>query len=282
MTWWQSAILGIVEGLTEYLPVSSTGHLLLAQRAMGIESSQAADAYAICIQAGAILAVLGLYYRRVLQILQGFLGRDPAGLRLGINIIAAFLPAAIIGLTLEKTIKAYLFAGDRWGLWPTVFAWFVGGVAILAVGWFRKQRQSERGRGYEMLDLTWKMAVVIGVAQCIAMWPGTSRSLVTIVAGVLVGMNLRSAVEFSFLLGVVTLTAATGYDVLRHGKEMLDSFGWDVLLIGMFFSWASAVLAVKWMVGYLNKHGLGIFGYYRIALALVVTALLLGGFLSVH
>jgi undecaprenyl-diphosphatase len=174
----------------------------------------------------------------------------------------------------------YLFAGDRWGLWPTVFAWFVGGVAILAVGWFRRKRQEEQGRGVDMLELTWKMAIIIGVAQCIAMWPGTSRSLVTIVAGILVGMNLKSAVEFSFLLGVVTLTAATAYDGLKHGEAMLEEFGMLTLFLGLLFSWISAVLAVKWMVSYLNRHGLAIFGYYRIALALVVAALILGGVLS--
>jgi undecaprenyl-diphosphatase len=279
MEWWQAIVLGIVEGLTEYLPVSSTGHLLLAQRAMGIPSSEAADAFAICIQVGAIVAVLGLYYKRVFQILQGFLGRDPKGLQLGINILAAFFPAVVLGLLLEKPIKMYLFAGDRWGLWPTVFAWFVGGVAILAVGWFRRHRKEEKGRGYDMLELTWKMAVIIGVAQCIAMWPGTSRSLVTIVAGILVGMNLRSAVEFSFLLGVVTLTAATAYDGLKHGEAMIEQFGMGTLLLGLFFSWISAVLAVKWMVSYLNKHGLAIFGWYRIALALVVASMILGGIL---
>jgi undecaprenyl-diphosphatase len=279
MTWWQSIILGIVEGLTEYLPVSSTGHLLLAQRALGIPSSEAADAFVICIQIGAILAVLGLYYRRVLQILQGFLGRNPAGFRLGVNILAAFFPAVVLGLLLEKPIKMYLFAGEKWGLWPTVLAWFVGGVAILAVGWYRRHAKVDRNADYDMMDLTWKLAVVIGVAQCIAMWPGTSRSLVTIVAGLLVGMNLRSAVEFSFLLGVVTLSAATAYDGLKYGDVMLEEFGMGTLLLGLFFSWLAAVLAVKWMVSYLNKHGLAIFGWYRIALALVVASLILAGIL---
>lgn len=280
MTWWQSIVLGIVEGLTEYLPVSSTGHLLLAQRLMGIESSDAADAFAICIQAGAILAVLGLYYRRVLQIASGFLGRDLDGFRLGVNILAAFVPAMILGLLLNKPIKLYLFAGDAWGLWPTIAAWFVGGVAILAVAWSRKSKNKDSSAGMDLMQLTWKMALLIGIAQCIAMWPGTSRSLVTIVGGVLLGMNLRSAVEFSFLLGVLTLTAATAYDGLRHGQEMLEVFGWQSLLLGMFFAWLSAVIAVKWMVAYLNKHGLAIFGYYRVALALIVTGLIFAGILS--
>jgi undecaprenyl-diphosphatase len=279
MTWWQSIILGIVEGLTEYLPVSSTGHLLLAQRALGIASSDAADAFAICIQLGAILAVLGLYRKRIGQIILGGLGRDPDGFRLGVNLVAAFLPAVAIGLLLNEPIKKYLFAGDQFGLWPTVLAWFVGGVAILAVGWYRKWRKQEAGGGYDMLQLTWKLALVIGIAQCIAMWPGTSRSLVTIVGGILVGMNLRSAVEFSFLLGVITLSAATVYDGYKFGAVMLEEFGWLNLTLGLFFSWLSAVLAVRWMVSYLNRHGLAIFGYYRIALALVVAALILGGVL---
>lgn len=277
MTWWQSIVLGIVEGLTEYLPVSSTGHLLLAQRAMGIASSEAADAFAICIQVGAIVAVLGLYYERVWRIFLGFLGRDPAGFRLGLSILAAFIPAALIGLLLEKPIKHYLFAGDAWGLWPTIAAWFVGGWVILFIAWQRKRAQIDSEKGLDMLQLTWKMALVIGLVQCVAMWPGTSRSLVTILGGLLVGLNLKSAVEFSFLLGVVTLTAATGYDGLKYGSQMVATFGWTNLALGLLFSWLSAVLAVKWMVGYLNRHGLAIFGYYRILLALVVTALILGG-----
>ena len=133
MDWWKALILGIVEGLTEYLPVSSTGHLLLTQRALGIPASASADAFAICIQAGAIVAVLGIYFSRVRQMFFGIIGKDPQGLRMAINVIAAFLPAACIGLLLEKPIKRYLFGGEAWGLWPIVAAWFFGGVAILVV-----------------------------------------------------------------------------------------------------------------------------------------------------
>ncbi len=270
MDWWQALILGIVEGVTEYLPVSSTGHLLVVQRLLGIEQSDAADAFAICIQAGAIVAVLGLYAGRVMQMSRGLVGRDSDGLRLAINLAVAFVPAAIAGLLLEQPIKTYLFGGDEWGLWPVVIAWFVGGVAILLTSWFRKKRR-EHGGGYELMQLTWKLALVIGVAQCIAMWPGVSRSLVTIVGGVLVGMRLSSAVEFSFLLGVLTLGAATCYDGLKNGAEMLATFGPTSLLVGFLGAWISAVLAVKWMVAYLNNHGMEIFGYYRIAIAIAVT-----------
>ena len=281
MTTTQAIILGIVEGLTEYLPVSSTGHLLLTERIMKIgedpalsaeqqeRDKEAADAYTICIQAGAIIAVLGLYFSRVMQMLRGLLGRDPLGRRLLINVAAGFLPAAVIGLLFNKIIKEYLF-----GPWPVVVAWLVGGLAILIVS----RRNRRNGRSVRpagaLDDLTWKMALLIGVAQCIAMWPGVSRSLVTIVGGILVGLSLPAAVEYSFLLGVVTLGAATGYDALKHGQIMMQTFDPQAMAIGVFFAFVAAVLSVKWMVTYLNRHGLAIFGYYRIALALTVALLL--------
>lgn len=271
----QAFILGIVEGLTEYLPVSSTGHLLLTQRLLGIESSTSADAFAICIQAGAILAVLGLYRARVWQMTMGLLGRNPEGRFLAFAIVAAFLPAALIGLALEKPIKFYLFGGDAWGLWPIIAAWFVGGVAILLVSGWRRHRGGISQTGVDLNSITLRMAIIIGLAQCIAMWPGVSRSLVTIVGGLLVGLSLPAAVEFSFLLGVVTLTAATAYDALKYGSEMLSTYGPTPLIVGFVAAWLSAVIAIKWMVGYLKSHGLEIFGWYRVALAIVVTVWLL-------
>ena len=267
----QALVLGIVEGLTEYLPVSSTGHLLLTQRLLGIESSTAADAFAICIQAGAILAVLGLYRARVAQMTLGVVGRDPVGQRLAFAIIAAFIPAAVLGLLLEKPIKLYLFGGDAWGMWPIVAAWLVGGIAILVVSRLRRRRGGTRQTGLNLEHLTLRMALIVGFAQCIAMWPGVSRSLVTIVGGLLVGLSLPAAVEFSFLLGVVTLTAATAYDAFKNGGEMLATYGPTPLLIGFGAAWLSAVIAVKWMVSYLQSHGLEIFGWYRVVLAIVVT-----------
>ena len=276
MDWWQAIVLGIVEGLTEYLPVSSTGHLILAQRLMGIPDSTAASAYAIVIQGGAIVAVLGLYQKRVRQMVRGMLGQDSEGLRLATCIVAGFLPAAVIGLLLNDLIKQYLFGGDRWGLWPTIAAWFVGGVAILGVAWYRKRQGGERKVGYDLADLTWRMALIIGFAQCLAMWPGVSRSLVTIVGGVLVGMNLRSAVEFSFLLGVLTLGAATGFDAYHHGGDMLTQYTVVDMMLGFFFAWLAAVVAIEWMVAYLQRHGMSLFGYYRIALAVIVAAFILG------
>ncbi len=271
----QALILGLVEGLTEYLPVSSTGHLLLAQRLMGIESSTASDAFAISIQGGAIIAVLGLYRARVAQMTLGLLGRDATGRRLLVNLVSAFIPAAVLGLLLEKPIKKYLFGGDAWGMWPIVLAWLVGGLAILAVSAWRRRRGTAPSAGLDLDHLTIRMALVVGFAQCIAMWPGVSRSLITIVGGVLVGLSLPAAVELSFLLGVITLSAATAYDALKHGPEMLATYGPVPLLIGFGAAWLSAVLAVKWMVGYLKSHGMEIFGWYRVLLAIAVAAWLL-------
>ena len=271
----QALILGIVEGLTEYLPVSSTGHLLLAQRLMGIPSSTASDAFAISIQGGAILAVLGLYRGRVAQMLAGLAGRNATGRTLLFNLVAAFVPAAVIGLLLEKPIKKYLFGGDEWGLWPVVAAWLVGGLAILAVSFARRRRGASPSTGLDLEYLTIRMALIVGFAQCLAMWPGVSRSLITIVGGVLVGLSLPAAVELSFLLGVITLSAATAYDALKHGSEMLATYGPIPLLIGFGAAWLSAVLAVKWMVGYLKSHGMEIFGWYRVLLAVAVAAWLL-------
>ncbi|MCA9217823.1 MAG: undecaprenyl-diphosphate phosphatase [Planctomycetales bacterium] len=277
MNWLESIVLGIVEGLTEYLPVSSTGHLLLTQRVLGIPESEASNAFAVCIQAGAIVAVLGLYWARVKQTLVGLCGKlnlgngDQDGFRLLVNLIVAFLPAAVIGLLFDDKIEELLF-----GLRPIVGAWFIGGIAILAVAWYRRRRESTRD-GKPLEQMTWGAALAIGFIQCIAMCPGTSRSLVTIVGGVMVGMSLSAAVEFSFLLGVITLLAATAYKSIDAGPIMLAAYGWTPMIIGSIAAWASAVAAIKWMVDYLKRHGMEIFGYYRVVLAVVVACLMYQG-----
>jgi undecaprenyl-diphosphatase len=274
MTLTQAMILGVVEGLTEYLPVSSTGHLLMAERLMGIgdgaasqdearRTKDAADAFTICIQAGAIIAVLGLYFRRVRQMLRGLAGRDTDGQRLLVNVAAGFIPAVVIGLLFNKSIKAYLF-----GPWPVVAAWFVGGLAILAVSWRNRSKNPAARGGLPLDEMTWRIALFIGIAQCIAMWPGVSRSLVTIVGGLLAGLSMAAAVEYSFLLGLVTLGGATVYDAYKHGQLMLQTFEAAPIAVGLVFAFIAAVVSVKWMVAYLNRHGLAVFGYYRIAIAL--------------
>lgn len=266
MTFLQALVLGLIEGITEYLPVSSTGHLLIAQRLMGIADGDAANAYAIAIQAGAIVAVLGLYRARVGQMVRGLAGRDSAGFKLLVALVVAFLPAAVIGGLFDAKIEALLF-GPR----PILIAWVVGGVAILLLNrWIERSRT-----GSSVLDLTWQRALVIGLFQCLALWPGTSRSLVAILGGLAVGLALPAAVEFAFLLGLITLGAATAYTALKHGHEMLSAYGWPVLATGFVAAWVSATLAVKWMVAWLTRHGLAVFAWWRFAAALLAAAFLL-------
>ena len=271
MTWWQAIILGIVEGLTEYLPVSSTGHLILASWLLGLYEDAnlkaATDSFNIVIQAGAIAAVAGLYWSRIKQMCKGILGKDDLGRRLFINLIVAFLPAAVLGPFLNDTIKTNLFEP-----WPVVGALFVGAWLMLAVAW--NQKLIERNASRDLDDVDWRIALLIGFGQCIAMWPGTSRSMMTIVAALLLGLRPKAAAEFSFLLGLVTLTAATGYDTMQGGQAILTEIGILPLIIGFVFATLSAALAVKWFVAFLTRRGLAPFGWYRLALALLLAALI--------
>jgi undecaprenyl-diphosphatase len=264
-----AVLLGLVEGVTEWLPISSTGHLTVTQDLLGIDGD-AADSYAIAIQAGAILAVLGLYRHRFRSMVDGARGRDPAGRNTLLAIVVACLPAVAAGLVLEDTIKEHLF-----GSWPVAVAWLVGGVAILAVA--RSRRGIPPTKGAPLSALDWQNALIIGVAQTFALWPGVSRSLVTIVAALAVGLSVPAAVEFAFLLGFVTLGGATAYETLSSGQEMLDAYGLAVPLLGLAVAFVSAVVAMRWMVAYLERHGLEIFGWYRIAAALALAGLLLAG-----
>ena len=269
---WESIVLGIVEGLTEYLPVSSTGHLIIVQHLLGLAKSDAMDAFEVCIQGGAILAVLGLYFPRVVQMWQGVVGKNPAGRRLLLNLIIGFLPAAVIGLLCSKLIKVYLFNA------PTVMvAWAVGGVVILL--YVRERERRGLGlRGKPLEELSARGALGVGILQCVAMCPGVSRSLMTMLGGLMMGLSVAAAVEFSFLLGLITLGAATCHDAVKHGSDMVEIIGWAPIVVGTLVAWLSAVVAVKWMVGYLNKHSLSIFGWYRLAAAVVMLVLILRGF----
>jgi undecaprenyl-diphosphatase len=263
------AILGIVEGVTEYLPVSSTGHLLLTEHILGLaddpETKRAANAYAIVIQAGAILAVLGLYRSRIRQMLLGLMGRDASGRRLAINLVIAFLPAGVAALLLGDVIKSRLF-----GLWPVTAAWFVGGIALFVLD--RKRPHDAPGLALE--DFGWRHALGIGLMQCAALWPGVSRSLATIAGGLLMGASMGAAVEFSFLLGLITLGAATVYEACKSGNMIIASFGLMAPLLGFFCALISAWVSIKWMVSFLQRRGLALFGWYRIVLALVVAAVM--------
>ncbi len=273
MTILESLILGLVEGLTEYLPVSSTGHLIIAQYLLGMKESTALDAYSVCIQVGAIMAVINLYFARIRQMCSGLLGKDPAGLRLIGNLLLGFLPAMVIGFFLAGPIKDYLFNAET-----VLVSWAVGGIVILLyVRHGMKTGKGRRHEGTELENMNWKAALKVGFMQCIAMCPGTSRSLMTMLGGLVAGLSMAAAVEFSFLLGLITLSAATAYDFLKHGENMVSELGWGPMITGTIMSWLSAIIAVKWMVGYLQKHGLSLFGWYRIAAALLMLILILNG-----
>ncbi len=266
----KAAVLGAVEGVTEYLPVSSTGHLHVTERVLDVgtrpATKDAADTYAITIQAGAILAVLLLYRHRLGTMVNGALGRDDTGREVLVAVAIAFVPAAIVGVLLEQPIKDRLF-----GAGPIVIAWVVGGLVILG---FAPRLRELAGHGVELDRITHRQAAIVGIAQVLALWPGTSRSLVTILAGVVVGLNLIAAVEFSFLLGFVTLAAATGFEAIRHGNELVDMYGIANPFIGFVVAFVTAAIAIKWMITYLERHDLSLFGWYRILIAAVTVVLL--------
>ena len=278
MEWWQSVVLGLVEGVTEFLPVSSTGHLILASWLLGLESPESREALAtfeIAIQGGAILAVLGLYRARVAQMLRGLVGRDAAGRRLLLNVATAFLPAALLGPLLDDPIEEHLFAAG-----PVLLALLVGGVWMI---WLDRRRDPHAGGGIEALG--YGDALGIGLFQCVAMWPGTSRSMMTIAGGVLLGLRAPAAAEFSFLLGVPTLGAACAFKLAKNllaaqrgeGQTLFEALGAGPVLLGFAVAALSAAFAVRWLVGFLQRHGLAPFGWYRVALAGTLGALALSG-----
>lgn len=283
-------ILGLVEGITEYLPISSTGHLLLTNQLLGLNADTVltddngapiktedgpltlkafADAYAIIIQAGAILAVVLLYWSRLIDMLLGVLGKSKTGLMLTRNLFVAFLPAVVLGLLLDDLIESLLFHPL-----PIAIALVAGAVLMLGVEAWRKKKPESVHPGQDLHELTIKQSLIVGFLQCVAMWPGTSRSMMTIVGGYVIGLTPMRAAEFSFLLGLITLSAASAYKAVTMGPAMLEALDPGPALFGIAVAWLSAILAVKWLVAYLTKHGLAIFAWYRIALAIAVALFL--------
>ena len=268
-------VLGLVEGITEFLPISSTGHLIIIKEQMMDPSSmdasqeEAVDAYLIVIQAGAILAVTLLYARRISTILLGFLGLDPKGKRLGINILAAFAPAAALGPFLDSWIESYLF-----GSVPVAISLILGAGLM---HWAEKRKRisdgADLGSGKNLNELNIRNCLVVGLLQCVAMCPGTSRSMMTIVGGYLVGLSRGQAAEFSFLLGLVTLTAAAAYKGLTKGETLLANLEYGPMFFGCLVAGVAAAFSVRWLVGYLARKGLGLFVWYRLVLGLLILSM---------
>ena len=294
-------ILGVVEGVTEFLPISSTGHLIIATRLLHLDSEQplvgadgqplwhkkpsakrplgepltlklAADTFTVVIQFGAIAAVALLYWSQFMAMLRGLLGRDPDGLRLFINVIIAFLPAAVLGLIAHDWIDAHLFS-----VGAVIIAQVAGALLMFYAEAWRHRRAAMFANTSPPLaihpkpaDITTPSAATIGLLQCIAMWPGTSRSMMTIVGGYFVGLEPKRAAEFSFLLGFVTLTAASAYKSHKSGAAMIAVFGWPHVLLGGVVAAVTAAVCVKFLVSWITRHGLAIFAWYRIVVAVAL------------
>jgi undecaprenyl-diphosphatase len=260
----RAVILGIVEGVTEFLPVSSTGHLLLAERFFGLGEDGFWKSFAILIQLGAILAIVVLYFNRLSRVAIGAL-TNPDDRRFIIGVLVAFLPAVIIGLIAGKYIKALLFDP-----WVVCFSLIVGGAILLWVDQIDHKPHEHDATRYPLLMYLW-----IGVAQCLAMIPGVSRSGATIVAAMLLGGDKRSAAEFSFFLAIPTMVGAFVYDFYKSRAEMTtDHIG--LIAIGFVVSFITAMIVVKAFLGYVTRRGFGLFAWWRVivgTLGLIALAL---------
>lgn len=259
MNWFDIVILSFIEGVTEFLPVSSTGHLILTSALLGYGEDDFMKSFNIIIQSGAILAVLVLYWRRFLPNMSFYK-----------RLFLAFLPAAVIGLLVKDHIDA-LLGGDSVQL--VAWALIVGGVVLIASdsGRFRSSRPQR-----DLATLPLHLCIVLGAVQCLAFIPGVSRSGATILGGLWLGLDQKSAAEFSFFLGVPTLLGAS---VVKGAKILptIDSSQWMTLALGIFLSFVFALLAIRFFIALVQKYGFRHFGYYRIALGAVILAMIYGG-----
>ena len=259
---WVAAILGVVEGLTEYLPVSSTAHIDLAGRLLHVADEPGFASFDIFIQLGAILAVL-IQYRDLLRArVQGLMQGEAKAKQLFSALIAGFLPAAVVGIIAKKWIQAHLF-----GLTTICIAFVIGGLVMIGVEAWKAKQPTPGEEGLE--HVTVKRGFIIGLGQLFSLIPGTSRSMSTIVTGQLLGLSTPTSAEFSFLLGLVTLGAATVYTGFKDRHELMHA-GLTAIIIGVVVSFFVAWAVIAGFIKYLQRRGLAPFGYYRILLAVVV------------
>ena len=257
----KAAVMGVVEGLTEFLPISSTGHLILAGALLGFDDEKA-KVFDIAIQTGAIFAVILVYWHKLRTTVTG-LGREPQAQRLALNILIAFVPAVVLGLLFGKAIKAHLFT-------PTVVAstFILGGLIIL---WAERRQARNPGaaRIMDADDMTPLDALKVGLVQCLAMVPGTSRSGATIIGGMLLGLSRKAATDFSFYLAIPTLIGAGVYSLYKE-RALLSLTDLPVFMVGLVFSFLSAWLCVRWLLRFIATHSFVGFAWYRIVFGLVV------------
>ncbi len=265
---WKALILGVVEGLTEFLPISSTGHLILVGDLLNFNDDKG-KLFEIVIQSGAILAVCWEYRARLWGVAQGLGNNEPAARRFVSNLLVAFLPAAVLGLLFAKSIKAHLFHPV-----PVALAFIVGGVLIL---WAERRQHTIRIQEVDEMD--WRDALKIGLAQALALIPGTSRSGATIIGGLFFGLSRRAATEFSFFLAIPTLMAATLYDLYKH-RDLLQADDLGMFAVGFVASFVSAFVAVKGLLRFISHHDFTIFAWYRIVFGVVVLATAYSGMVN--
>lgn len=261
----QVVFLGVVEGLTEFLPVSSTGHLIIAGDLIGFHETAAADTFYVAIQAGVIVAVCWHYKERILSILMNLFkpGKEQ---RLAVNTVVAFIPAAVLGVLLASYVKHYLFNPAA-----VATALVVGGILILWLeNW--QQKTGRIPRVATMDDMTWKDALGVGFMQCLALIPGTSRSGATIIGGMALGLSRTAATEFSFFLAIPTIFGATVYDLWKS-REMLSTDGLPGIAVGFAVSFVSAIVVVRWLLRYVAHNDFKAFGWYRIVFGIMVLVL---------
>lgn len=260
-----AAFLGLIEGLTEFIPVSSTGHLLLAGHFLGFESK--GKTFEVVIQLGAVLAILSVYAAKLWQVFST-LGTEPASRRALASVLLAFLPAAVIGVLAHDIIKTVLFES------PALIAvmLILGGVVLLYV-----DRVAPTPLHHDAMALPLRTALAIGFIQCLAMIPGVSRSGATIVGALMLGVKKRAAAEFSFFLSMPTMAGAFAYDLYAN-RNVLDFSAWTEIAVGFAVAFLSAVLVVRWVLAYLSSHGFALFGWWRIIVGVVALTLLSLGF----
>ncbi len=252
-------ILGIVEGLTEFLPVSSTGHLIVVGGLLGFDSEKG-KLFEVVIQSGAILAVCWEYRAKIIGVLRG-LPREKTARRFAVNLVIAFIPLAVLGLLFGKALKAHLFNPISVAL-----AFIIGAFVIL---W--AERRKHTIRIHDVGDLTWLDALKLGLAQTFALIPGTSRSGATIIGGLFFGLSRKAATEFSFFLAIPTLFSATAYDLYKH-RDMLSATDYDMIAVGFLAAFVSAFAAVRGLLRYIVHHDFTVFAWYRIVFGAVVLA----------
>lgn len=256
----KAALLGVVEGLTEFLPVSSTGHLILAAALLGLHG-ETIKVFEVVIQTGAILAIVGLYWQRLIGTLRG-LPREPAAQRFTAHVLLGFAPAAVAGFLFIGPIKALLF-----NAWVVAAGFIVGGVVMLWVEAWQARRGAPRVADVD--HLTWRDALGVGLIQCAALVPGVSRSGATIIGGMALGLSRRAATEFSFFLAIPMLFGAAAYDLYKH-RALLAATDVPLFAVGLVTSFVSAWVCVKWLLRYVATHTFVPFAWYRIAFGVLI------------